>query len=86
MDTAAAPRYWLGGWDGAMKAIDRRLQTLEQRYMPQGRDAGPTKADVLRARIRRRMEASGEPYVPPPRSDLADKSIAEILRSRFCRG
>ena len=69
-----------------MKAIDRRFQTLEQRYMPRRREAGPTKAEILRASYRRRMEASGEPYVPsPPQNDLAGKSIAEVLRLRFCR-
>ena len=69
-----------------MKAINRRLQTLEQRYMPQGHEAGPSKADVSRVRYRRRMQASGEPCVPlPPRNDVAGNSIAEVLRSRFCR-
>jgi hypothetical protein len=85
MDSEATPSYWLGSWDGAMKAIDRRLMKLEQRHMPQGRNAGPTKAEILRARYRRRMEASGHPYVPLAQCpDLAGKSIADILRSRFC--
>ena len=85
MDSEATPSYWLGSWDGAMKAIDRRLMKLEQRHMPQGRNAGPSKAEVLRARYRRRMEASGQASVPPLRNDLAGESIAEVLRSRFCR-
>ena len=35
----------------AMKAIDRRLQTLEHRYIPRRREAGPTKAEILRLDI-----------------------------------
>ena len=87
MDSEAPPSYWLGSRDGTMKAIGRRLMKLEQRHMPQGHNAGPTKAEILRARYRRRLEASGEPCVPlPPGNDLAGKSIAEMLRCRFCGG
>ena len=86
MDSEATGSQGMVATNIVMKAINGRLQRLEQRYMPQRRDAGPSPADVLRARYRRRMEASGEPCVPlPTRNDVAGKSIAEVLRSRFCR-
>ena len=47
--------------------------------MPQGREAKPSVADVIRARHRRRMEASGEPYVPlTPWPDLAEQNSAAV--------
>jgi hypothetical protein len=70
-----------------MKAIGRRLMKLEQRHMPQGHNAGPTKAEILRARYRRRLEASGEPCVPlPPGNDLAGKSIQKCCGAGFAVG
>jgi len=73
-----------------MKAIIRRLRRLETRVVPETFYVNLSIADVLRERYRRRMEASGQPYVEPPRTNESGvpgryMSIAETLRQRFNR-
>ena len=72
-----------------MKAIAKRIRRLEQRLQPQQEPQadrkGPSPADILRERIRRRAEAAGERFkepAPGPIRDETDRllSPAEILR------
>jgi hypothetical protein len=50
------------------QSIERRLLLLEQAHA-RGRDEqGRTPVQMLLERRKRRLEASGEPYVEPPRS------------------
>lgn len=64
-----------------MKAIVRRLLRLEALATPQLNERGETRADVLRARIRRWCEASGEPFEElPPESFAGAQTLGEILR------
>ena len=69
-----------------MKAIDRRLRRLEERFAPQENEEVGRLVELLRERRRRRAEASGEPFEVRPCEGLTDDqnrhlSIADILRS-----
>jgi hypothetical protein len=70
-----------------MKAIFKRLCRLEDRVASPGFQ-GPSPAEVLFERRRRRLEASGLPFEDrPPESFLCPhgKSIADVLRNRRTR-
>jgi hypothetical protein len=45
-----------------MKAIDRRLCRLQERFTPQENEEVVRLVALLRERRRRRLEASGEPF------------------------
>jgi hypothetical protein len=68
-----------------MKAIDRRLRRLEESFSPQENEQGESLAELIRARRRRRAEASGEPFELRPCEVIHDQdrylSVADILRS-----
>ena len=69
-----------------MKAIDRRLRRLEESFAPQDNEEVRHLVELLRARRRRRLEVSGEPFQVRPFERLSDDqtrplSIADILRS-----
>jgi hypothetical protein len=67
------------------QSIERRLLVLEQAHA-RGRDEhGRTPLEILLERRKRRLEASGEPYVEPPPmpSELRGASLIQILRSRY---
>jgi hypothetical protein len=51
-----------------MKAIDRRLRRLQERFAPQENEEVGRLVALLRERRRRRLEASGEPFVEEPES------------------
>jgi hypothetical protein len=71
-----------------MKAIDRRLRRLQDRFAPEVREEDFRLVKLLRERRRRRLEASGEPFeeLPPKNCDRSGlQSISEILRSRYAR-
>ena len=63
-----------------MKAIARRIRRLEDRFVPKDDPAERRLVELLRERRRRRYEAEGKTYVPPPPMDTRGLSIAEILR------
>jgi predicted RNase H-like nuclease (RuvC/YqgF family) len=69
-----------------MKAIDRRLRRLEERLAPEENEEVRRLVELLRARRRRRLEVSGEPFEVRPCERLTDDqtgylSVADILRS-----
>jgi hypothetical protein len=69
-----------------MKAIDRRLRRLQDRFAPEENEEVGRLVGLLRERRRRRAEASGEPFEVRPCAALTDDqnrplSIADILRS-----
>ena len=69
-----------------MKAIDRRLRRLQESFAPQEDEQGESPAELVRARRRRRLEASGQPFESRPWEGFADHqirhlSVADILRS-----
>lgn len=68
-----------------MKAIIRRLRRLED--VTPSVEAGQTTADLIKARRRRRLEASGQPDKDLPLVDYTRcRTIADrILRSRQAR-
>ena len=73
-----------------MKAIIRRLRRLEEAKVVRQQEEGPSVADLLRERRRRRAEVNGEPFEERPFEGLSydlsgDLSVADILRSRFRR-
>ena len=68
-----------------MKAIDRRLRRLEERFAPEAREEDFRLVTLLRERRRRRLEASGEPFEAGPCEGLTDDqirdlSVADVLR------
>jgi hypothetical protein len=68
-----------------MKAIDRRLRRLQERFAPQEDEEVRSLVTLLRERRRRRLEASGEPFEEGPCERLTDDqdrplSVAEVLR------
>jgi hypothetical protein len=68
-----------------MKAIFRRLRQLEEK-VSNHEIGGPSIADVLRERKRRRLEAMGMPYEEPWRDPKLYENgrcptAAEVLRS-----
>jgi hypothetical protein len=69
-----------------MKAIDRRLRRLQERFAPQENEEVRSLVTLLRERRRRRAEANGEPFDERPSEWHIDDqngplSIADILRS-----
>jgi hypothetical protein len=73
-----------------MRAISRRLRRLEDRVAPRPNEEDFRLANILRERLRRLLEAAGEPFddTPPEISTSARKgpqSLASILRARFER-
>jgi predicted RNase H-like nuclease (RuvC/YqgF family) len=69
-----------------VKAIDRRLRRLEDRFAPEENEEVRSLVALLRERRRRRLEASGEPFEVRACEALTDDqnrplSIADILRS-----
>ena len=69
-----------------MRAIVRRLRQLEGRLAPEVDHRTCETASLLRERRRRRLEASGQPFLDVPRTPtLAPRkcmSVAETLRNR----
>ena len=68
-----------------MKAIDRRLRRLEESFAPDKDEQGESLDKLIRARRRRRLEASGEPFDVRPCEALTDDrnrslSVADVLR------
>jgi len=68
-----------------MKAIDRRLRRLQERFAPQEDEEVRSLVTLLRERRRRRLEASGEPFEVRPCGRFTDDqdrplSVAEVLR------
>ena len=68
-----------------MKAIDRRLRRLQERFAPQENEEVGRLVTLLRERRRRRLEASGEPFEVRPHEHFADDqnillSVADVLR------
>ena len=68
-----------------MKAIDRRLRTLEDSFAPKENEEVRSLVVLLRERRRRRLEASGEPFEFRPSEALTDDqnrplSVADVLR------
>jgi hypothetical protein len=67
-----------------MKAIDRRLRRLEESLTPQENEEVARLVELLRARRRRRLEASGEPFEEGPCEVVRDQdrplSVADVLR------
>jgi hypothetical protein len=72
------------GRDPAVRVIERRLRTLEERFVPRQRTESPPTA-ILRERRRRRAEAEGRVYVEPdkPRVDTRGMTLTQILRLRY---
>ena len=69
-----------------MKAIDRRLRRLQERFAPEENEEVRRLVALLRERRRRRAEAGGETFDDPAlesfdRTQRAPQSIAEILRT-----
>ena len=67
-----------------MKAIDRRLRRLQERFAPQENEEVRSLVALLRERRRRRLEASGEPFEEGPCEVIRDQdrplSVADVLR------
>jgi hypothetical protein len=68
-----------------MKAIDRRLRRLQERFAPQEDEEVRSLVTLLQERRRRRLEASGEPFEVRPCGSFTDDqdrplSVAEVLR------
>ncbi len=68
-----------------MKTLAKRLRRLEESLAAQTNQQGLTPVEVLRGRIRRRLEEAGEQYVEEPVIDFGPSrlSIAEVLRLRY---
>jgi hypothetical protein len=65
-----------------MKHIERRLRRLEFRPQSVVNEHGQTRAQELRARRRRRLEAAGLPYDElPPTIFAGIRSIGELIRN-----
>jgi hypothetical protein len=68
-----------------MKAIDRRLRRLQERFAPQEDEEVRSLVTLLRERRRRRLEESAEPCESWPSERLTDNqtrhlSVADVLR------
>ena len=68
-----------------MKAIDRRLRRLQERFAPQENEEVRSLVALLQERRRHRLEASGEPFESRPCEHLTDDqirhlSVADVLR------
>jgi hypothetical protein len=63
-----------------MKAMVRRLCSLEERFTPPEDKKGRRLVELLRERKRRDAEERGEIYVPHPRENLTGRTIAEVLQ------
>jgi hypothetical protein len=67
-----------------MKAIDRRLRMLQDLLAPQENDEVVRLVELLRARRRRRLETSAEPFEERTCKEIHDQdrplSVADILR------
>ena len=68
------------------RTTGRRLRRLEESFAPQENEQGESLAELIRARRRRRLEGSGEPFEARPCASLAvdqnrPLSVADILRS-----
>ena len=68
-----------------MKAIDRRLRRLQERFAPQEDEEVRSLVALLRERRRRRLEESGEPCELRPSERFTDDqtrhlSVADVLR------
>jgi hypothetical protein len=68
-----------------MKAIDRRLRRLQERFAPRENEEVRSLVALLRERRRRRLEKSGEPFESRPCERLTDEqtrhlSVADVLR------
>ena len=68
-----------------MKAIDRRLRRLQERFAPQENEEVRSLVALLRERRRRRLEASEEPFEVRPCGRFTDDqdrllSVADVLR------
>jgi hypothetical protein len=67
-----------------MKAIDRRLRRLQERFAPQENEEVRSLVTLLRERRRRRLEASGEPFEMRPCKVVHDQnrplSVADVLK------
>jgi hypothetical protein len=73
-----------------MRAIHRRIRRLEEKWAPEPVSRGPTPADIVRERRRRRLEAEGQPFEEPTPVQLTDGagrplSIVDILRQGLQR-
>jgi hypothetical protein len=55
-----------------MKAIDRRIRRLQERFAPEENEEVRSLVALLRARRRRRLEAGGEPFEVRPCAALTD--------------
>ena len=68
-----------------MRAIGRRLRRLQESLAPQKNEEVRRLVELLRARRRRRLEASGESFDVRPCEVIHDHdrplSVADILRS-----
>ena len=68
-----------------MRTISRRLRTLEASFAPEKNQEGLSLAQLIRARRRRRLESSGEPFEVRQCEVIHDQdlplSVADILRS-----
>ena len=72
-----------------MKIIDRRIRKLEK-TVANHEIGGPSPAEVVRERLRRRLEASGLPFeeappAPPLYAHRRRPTIEEVLRSTRTR-
>jgi len=70
-----------------MKAMHRRIRRLEEKWAPEPVSRGPSPADILRERRRRRLEAEGLAFEEPTPIQFTSGagrrlSVAEILRQR----
>ena len=68
-----------------MRAIDRRLRKLQDRFAPEASEEDFRSVTLLRERRRRRLEASGEPFEMRPCERFADDqnrqlTVADVLR------
>ena len=72
-----------------MRTISRRLLRLEEHFATQRTEQGLSLADLVRARRRRRLEASGEPFEERPERLADDQnwplSVADVLRMASAR-
>jgi hypothetical protein len=67
-----------------MKVIERRLRTLEERFVPRQRTESSLVV-ILRERQKLRAEAEGRQWVEPdkPRVDTRGMTLMQILRLRY---
>jgi len=70
-----------------MRALKRRIRRLEEKLAPEPVSRGPSPADILRERRRRRLQAEGLAFEEPTPIQFTSGtgrrlSVAEILRQR----